>query len=87
MTMLELRAACCRGLGQIPAAIDSLETAIQLLSTKPGAAPLLKRASEARIAGLRKTQATLRQAQPPSGEAPVGKPAPAKSAAKPEAAR
>ena len=87
VTMLELRASLLQGLGQIPAAIDSLETAIQLLSTKPGAAPVLKRASEARIAGLRKTQATLRQAQSTVGEVPVGKPAPAKSAAKPEAAR
>lgn len=77
VSMLELRASLLHGLGQTAAAIDALDLAIRLLTPNPGANAVLVRGAEARIAGLRKTQATLRQASVPataSGEA-AGKPA------------
>lgn len=71
VSMLELRSSLQQALGQTPAAIESLEAAIRLLAPKPGAAAVLLRAAEARIAGLRKMQATLRQVSGPAAPPPA----------------
>jgi thioredoxin-like negative regulator of GroEL len=69
ISMLELRASLLHGLGQTAAAISALDAAIQLLTPKAGAPAMLVRGAEARIAGLRKTQETLRGASSPPARA------------------
>lgn len=71
VSMYELRANLLHALGRTQEAIDSLESAIVLVTPKPGAPATLVRSAQTRIAQLRKSQDALRQVLVPQAAPPI----------------
>lgn len=81
VSMYELRANLLHALGRTQEAVDSLESAIRLVTPKPHAPATLVRAAQSRIAQLRKNQDALRTALIPQNAPPSAAPSPAQGRA------